>query len=303
MASDDMSPRRMTIGTLERQFNAQASSDATAVTFTSVPTRVAEVSPGSLFIPAGKEVTLQAAQRAVLAGAYAVGLSTDAKSGIPASDEDGAHTVEINDHVLGIPVVFIPSLEQKVGSIASEVEGDPSQQTAIFVAYGPQSHAIAHRLAQLLHMLGNPVGVLVDRGSQSVTRPLDLTYPLDGAHVQHALAIMAEDGASAVTIAADDATLDPYALDACAIDVVYGESGAMGLHGAHFSSQTHHVPAISQSGDAHEPNHHALSVGWDKIDTAGKIAIAMATAAGITSDAIQQAAQVFHEFDGDKGTN
>jgi hypothetical protein len=296
MASDDMPARRMTISILERQFGAEASSDAADVTFTSVPTHTDEVTPGSLFIPSASEITLENARQAVLSGAYALGLPSHMRSGIPASADPEAKKVPINDRVLGIPVVFIPSINQKVGSIASLVEGNPSADTAVFVAYGLQSHAVAHRLAQLLHMLGNPVGLLVDKESQSVTRPLEVTYPLDGAHVQHELAIMVEDGASAVAIAADDSTLNPYALDACSIDVVYGEDGVAELHGAHFDSQTHHVPPLSEKSDSTDPAHSEVMKGWESIDEAGKIAIAMASAAGITSDAIEQAAQVFHEF-------
>lgn len=324
---------RLTVARLEREWGARASSDAQNVTFTSLPTALDEVSPGSLFVPSVRERTMDVLRRAVLRGAYGIALPADARDGIPRGEsQEGTHgfpqeqdphrpfsarggsgptrlTREVpSDGTLGIPVLFADDLEHKLGPIAAYLESDPSQSIAMFVVFGPGSHAICDNLAALLHMLGNPVGTLVAGGSRSVTRALDLDFPLDAVHLQHELAVMSEDGATAAVVAADDATLDPYALCGCSIDVVYGEEYVSELHGAVFGKQTHRalsaVPQVDfvlQGGEPSQAQEEESGTAsgtarLEGIDDAQRVALAMALAAGITTDAIRQASRVFDEL-------
>ena len=75
-------------------------------------------------------------------------------------------------------------------------------------------------LADFLHMLGNPVGVISAGNSQSLERFLDLNYPLSILDVQRTMAVCAEDGAAAVILALSEETLNDDALQSVNVDVL-----------------------------------------------------------------------------------
>ena len=75
-------------------------------------------------------------------------------------------------------------------------------------------------LADFLHMLGNPVGVISSGNSQSLERYLDLNYPLSILDVQRTMAVCAEDGAAAVILALSEETLKDDALQSVSVDVL-----------------------------------------------------------------------------------
>lgn len=69
-------------------------------------------------------------------------------------------------------------------------------------------------------MLGNPVAVITASGSTSMTRTMNLNYPLGILDMQRALSVCAEDGVAAVIIAMDDRTLAEHALESVNVDVL-----------------------------------------------------------------------------------
>lgn len=75
-------------------------------------------------------------------------------------------------------------------------------------------------LADFLHMLGNPVGVISAGNSQSLERFLDLNYPLSILDVQRTMAVCAEDGAAAVILALSEETLNDDALQSVMVIVL-----------------------------------------------------------------------------------
>ena len=83
-------------------------------------------------------------------------------------------------------------------------------------------------LADFLHMLGNPVGVISSGNSQSLERYLDLDYPLSILDVQRTMAVCAEDGAAAVILALSDETLKDDALQSVSVDVLGCDDNGLG---------------------------------------------------------------------------
>lgn len=85
---------------------------------------------------------------------------------------------------------------------------------------GDEVEANVIRLADFLHMLGNPVGVISASGSSSLERRLDLRHPIGVLDVQHTLAVCGEDGAAAAVVALNERTLRPDALQSVGVDVL-----------------------------------------------------------------------------------
>ncbi|KFI39767.1 putative UDP-N-acetylmuramoylalanyl-D-glutamate--2, 6-diaminopimelate ligase [Bifidobacterium actinocoloniiforme DSM 22766] len=144
--------------------------------------------------------------QAELAGAYAVLLPTRS----PGQETPSAD----------IPLLIGDLAPDQLGRILSNAAGDPSASLAVFAMVGDDVYGQAADLADFLHTLGNPVGMIAASGSASLDRPLDLQGPLSMFDLQRALAICLEDGAAAVVIEADPATLQEDALRGVQIDVL-----------------------------------------------------------------------------------
>lgn len=211
-AVGEVRPRRMTVDDLVRRFGVRAEADASEVTLTSIARHSGDVTPGCLFVPAPEEQTPQACRAALLNGAYAILLPT------------GAHRRDIAQ--VGLPVLTVDDPASRIGPIAAYLNGDPSKAIAVFVAMGPRCDAIARRLGGLLHHLGNPIGLIGADGASSLGRPLDTHGLLNGARLQFLEAVMAEDGVTALVIAADPTVLRPHALAGTQIDVLFDPSAA-----------------------------------------------------------------------------
>ncbi|MCH4160889.1 MAG: UDP-N-acetylmuramyl peptide synthase [Bifidobacterium sp.] len=203
--------QRMTLGYLCSQYGLVASPRfSEPVTVTSIADDVDSVRPGSLLLPgrlsADKgEVDNQLIALAERRGAYAVLASASARAALQETD---------------IPVLFGDLDAKQIAELAADIAGKPSQSLAVFAVYGEDASASVKVLAEFLHVLGNPVGVVSASGSYSLDRQLDLQYPLSAIDMQRMLSVCVEDGASAVAISADRDTLQKDALHAVEVDVL-----------------------------------------------------------------------------------
>lgn len=200
--------QRMTLGHLVEHYGWELVPPfAGHVTVTSLADDLDSIEPGALFHP-GHDMSMDALRRARRAGAYAAIVPTSERDTL--SDPD-------------MPLLFADPTPEEVGTLASQMAGNPSNTLAIFAvsAATPQERvATVDKLARFLHMLGNPVGTISVGGSYSLERPLELDYPLGIIDLQRALAICAEDGAAAVVIALNDLTVRAHALEAVNVDVL-----------------------------------------------------------------------------------
>lgn len=212
-ALDEYSRIRVTLGFAAKRYGFEVvPAFASGVTITSLVDDVRNVRPGSLFVPSG-HVDRRQLEAARDAGAYAALVPPEFYS--EAAD-------------LGMPLLISAENPVALGKLASDINSDPSSCVATFAVAGyddDEIHANVIRLADFLHMLGNPVGIISDAGSSSLQRELNLDYPLGIAEVQHTLSVCAEDGAAAVVIALTPATLRKNALQCVNIDVVGVEKG------------------------------------------------------------------------------
>ncbi len=207
--------RRMTLGYLVSHYGYELTpSFATNVTITSIANDLGSVRPGSLYIPF-ESIDVHRLEQAHIRGAYA--------AMIP-------HTMRgLIEHV-DFPLLFAEPTEQQLGALASDLAGDPANMLAVFAVSGADSDEVQAnvvRLADFLHMLGNPVGVVSAAGSTSLERSLDVTYPLGIFDMQHILSICGEDGAAAVVLSMDPTTLRQDALQSVNIDVL-GDTDVLG---------------------------------------------------------------------------
>lgn len=207
-AVDEYSRIRVTLGFAAKNYGFEVvPAFASEVTITSIAHDVRHVRPGGLFVPIG-HIDRRQLEAARDAGAYAALVSPEFRG--EAAD-------------LGLPLLVSSANPVALGKLACDINADPSSCVAIFAIAGDDDdeiHANVLRLADFLHMLGNPVGVISDAGSTSLQRELSLQYPLNIADVQHALSVCAEDGAAAVVIALNSATLAKNALQSVSIDVL-----------------------------------------------------------------------------------
>ena len=176
--------RRMTLGYLADTYGLELDPDfASGVTVTSIADDVDSVAPGSLYVPA-QSVDVKRLEEARARGAYAALVPPSMKH------EDGPAQM---------PLLRARLTSRQLGDIASDIAGTPSNALAIFVVGSDdpkRSERYASCVADFLHMLGNPVGVVKSSGSTSLERELDLTYPLSILDVQQTLSVCAEDGAA-----------------------------------------------------------------------------------------------------------
>ena len=200
--------RRMTLGYLADTYGLELDPDfASGVTVTSIADDVDSVAPGSLYVPA-QSVDVKRLEEARARGAYAALVPPSMKH------EDGPAQM---------PLLRARLTSRQLGDIASDIAGTPSNALAIFVVGSDdpkRSERYASCVADFLHMLGNPVGVISSSDSQSLERFLNLEYPLSAIDVQRTMAVCAEDGAAAVILALDEETLREDALQSVSVDVL-----------------------------------------------------------------------------------
>jgi hypothetical protein len=302
----DVPFRRVTLDYLKKNLSARLDEPFVGlVTLTSLATDLESVSPGSLYVPLDDERDTASVHEAANRGAYAALL--------PENSSEHPSTKQ-----MGIPILYARSIAKKLGPLASYMEGDPSESLAIFVVFGKSgtepgsAEAVASKLATLLHMLGNPVGLVSKEKSYSLNRGLNLHFPLNSVQLQHVESLVLEDGAAALVIAADAASLGSMALSGTQIDVYSQTSengdgeedaqdsertvamdsqGAARFYGATFERQTHRVV-----GGMFDSDLARLGSLIPMTDRSSVLSISMALAAGITIESIQQAVKVSEEF-------
>ncbi|MCI1935085.1 MAG: hypothetical protein LKJ44_05070 [Bifidobacteriaceae bacterium] len=277
----DVPFRRVTVEYLKKNLAARVDEPyANLVTLTSIATDLEEVGPGALYVPPEEQQNVESLRSAESKGAYAVLL--------PENDE--THTFSVK--TLGIPVLFARNIEKSLGTVASYMEGDPSDSLAIFVVFGDEAQQVAAKLATLLHILGNPVGLISQERSYSLNRGMNFKFPLNAAQVQRAQSVILEDGAAALVIAADDDTLASDALVGTRIDVCGSHDETISpSYGADFDQETHIVKPGMFDGELAR-----LGTLMPMTDRVSAMSISMALAAGITIESIQQAVEVSEEF-------
>ena len=211
-AVDEFSRTRVTLGFAAEQYGFEViPSFASGVTITSLACDVRSVKPGCLFVPSSR-VDKRQLEAARDAGAYA--------AMVPPEFRSEAMSV-------GIPLLVSSNNPITLGKLACDVNCDPSSFIATFAIAGDSDdeiYANVIRLADFLHMLGNPVGIISAAGSSSLQRELDLEYPMGIIDIQHNLSVCVEDGAAAVVIALNSATLSKNALQSVNVDVLGVES-------------------------------------------------------------------------------
>lgn len=219
-AVDEYSRTRVTLGFAAKNYGFEVvPAFAAGVTITSIAHDVRKVRPGCLYVPIG-HIDRRQLEAARDAGAYAALVTPELRS-------EAAE--------LGMPLLVSSVNPVALGKLACDINADPSSCVATFAVAGDDDddiHANVIRLADFLHMLGNPVGIISDAGSSSLQRELSLQYPLHIADVQHVLSVCVEDGAAAVVIALNSATLSKNALQSVNIDVLGAEQTHRAAEGA-----------------------------------------------------------------------
>lgn len=197
--------RRMTLGQLKGRYGLTLiPSFAEPVTVTSLANDLVSVRPGSLYVPAD-EADQGMVDEAERRGAYAALLPPTARHRIRNAQ---------------IPLLFGTMLPSQMGQLLSNAAGDPSGSLAVFGLVGSDVYSSVDTLADFLHVLGNPVGVISAHGSYSLDRKLSMDYPLSMFDIQRCLSIYLEDGAAAVVISVGEETLQDDALQSVDMDVV-----------------------------------------------------------------------------------
>lgn len=304
---DEYSRVRVTLGFAAKNYGFEVvPAFASEVTVTSIAHDVRQVHPGCLFVPFG-HVDRRQLEAARDAGAYAALVPPEFRN-------------EAVD--LGIPLLVSSANPVALGKLACDINCDPSSCVATFAVAGDDDdeiHANVLRLADFLHMLGNPVGVISDAGSSSLQRELSLEYPLNIADVQHTLSVCAEDGAAAVVIALNSATLSKNALQSVNIDVLGAEKSQVdddsksttdatatattttnisfySLRQRYGFSSRDHSYCVTRSTESDELAQLADEIGGQNIKRHLSLAIAMVLAAGVRRGTIKSALRVSHEL-------
>ncbi|WP_377938859.1 hypothetical protein [Alloscardovia venturai] len=199
----------VTIGDIRRRYGiSTVAPHSDAVTLTSVADELEDITPGALYLSPSSQYDSRIVHAAARRGAYAVFFM------LP--EQSKAVEIPIDSE---IPVLFGNLRNSDRARICADLTGNPSQALAIFAVQGPRSIFVMRELYDVLHYLGNPLGVIDSRGGVSLERELWLKTPLSPLDVQRMLAIMAEDGATSVIVHVDDAVLETEALTQISIDV------------------------------------------------------------------------------------
>jgi hypothetical protein len=282
--------RRMTLGHLASQYGFDIDpSFASEVTVTSLADDTDSIRPGALYIP-GAGVDARQLVQAQRLGAYGA-IVPHALRG------------ELRD--LQIPLIYAEPTPRQLGKLACDIAGAPSDALAVFAIVGNDRESVEYDvkdLADFLHMLGNPVGVISAGNSQSLERFLDLRYPLSILDVQRTLAVCAEDGAAAVILALDERTLREQALQSVSVDVlgiddadVDGEqlSRKVAGFGGVIGKQTR-VATRTQESDLLATQ---AAMAYEQVDgRALSLSIAMVLAAGVRKANIKSALRVSRDL-------
>ena len=277
--------RRMTLGLLASRYGFDLDpAFATEVTVTSIADDIDSVRPGALFMPS-MQVDEQQLRQVQALGAY----------GALRGKTDGVQ----------IPLIYAEPTAQQLGKLASEMAGSPSDSLAVFAVAGSNTQTVeqgVRDLADFLHMLGNPVGVISAGNSQSLERFLDLNYPLSILDVQRTMAVCAEDGAAAVILALSEETLNDDALQSVNVDVLgcddKGLSEAeivksVARFGCTVGKQTH-IAGRTQESDALAAQ--ATEAYGQTDSSALSLSIAMVLAAGVRKANIKSALRVSRDL-------
>ena len=282
----DVAVTPVTIEYLKKNYSARIDDTFTnLVTLTSVSAQLSDVTPGCLYVPchserASAEGLTANLEAAVERGAYAVVLPE-------------ALPFRINTKDVGVPVLFAPAMDEHLGELAAYMAGEPSESIAVFVVFGEKAQVTAQKVATLLHILGNPVGLISRESSYSLNRAMTFRFPLSAAVVQRTLAVMLEDGVTALAIVADDTAFDLYAL----AGIHFSESSGVALgattlpSATHYDPETHEVTTGMYSHDLAQ-----LQSTIPLTDDADRMSVSMILGAGITLDSIRQALSVAEEF-------
>ena len=200
--------RRMTLGLLASRYGFDLDpTSAAEVTITSIADDVESVRPGALFVPSA-DVDVHQLSQAQEQGAYG--------AIVP-------HALRGQTDDIQIPLIYAEPTMGQLGKLVSDMAGNPSDALAVFAITGKNREIVeseVRNLADFLHMLGNPVGVISSSDSQSLERFLNLEYPLSAIDVQCTMAVCAEDGAAAVILALEEETLREDALQSVSVDVL-----------------------------------------------------------------------------------
>lgn len=288
---------RTTIGDLGRILGLDiGSGQAAPVTVTSLADDLQSVTPGALFIAGkGMHVTPDVITAAADRGAYAVLLPSALKPAYASGDPD-------------IPLLFGDPSATELSSLAARMAGNPANQLAIFTVSGSQSAGSAEALADLLHVLGNPVGLISAGNSYSLERDLVFSYPIGGLQVESVLVSAVEDGATSVVIDASGDTLAPGSLAGMSVDVCgltdHGaKDGSRTLHDEMVAALADYAPQITENthatgrtGDSDEIARENVTSGDDLGISELSIAVAMVMQAGIKKSGIRNALRVVQDF-------
>ena len=197
--------RRMTLGLLASRYGFDLDpTSAAEVTITSIADDVESVRPGALFVPSA-DVDVHQLSQAQEQGAYG--------AIVP-------HALRGQTDDIQIPLIYAEPTMGQLGKLVSDMAGNPSDALAVFAITGKNREIVeseVRNLADFLHMLGNPVGVISSSDSQSLERFLNLEYPLSAIDVQRTMAVCAE---AAVILALDEETLREDALQSVSVDVL-----------------------------------------------------------------------------------
>jgi hypothetical protein len=283
--------RRMTLGYLVDHYGFDLEpSFAMDVTITALADDVDSVGPGSLYIPS-RSVDAELLERVRARGAYA--------ALVPHAMRETAQDAQF-------PLLFAEPDARQIGRLASDIAGKPAGMLAMFAICGEDGDEVEAnvvRLADFLHMLGNPVGVISASGSSSLERRLDLRHPVGILDVQHTLAVCGEDGAAAAVIALNGRTLRPDALQSVGIDVLgsvddgrqQSISSLRSAQGYGFIADKQLTMTMRTEESDALASQSALGQG-DESERRLSLAIAMTLAAGVRRGNIKSALRVSREL-------
>ena len=180
------------------------------ITITSLTDDTAAASPGCLYLGHGDGDIPAEIRNAQAQGAYCILFPSSVSKVISQKELQSAATV---------PVLFGDLNQFDLGRLAYMLAGQPTDTLATFGVVGSQATYASDSLAQLLHLLGNPIGVIDSRRSFSLERELTCTYPLNPIDTEMILSQMLEDGANTVVLTINDRTFKRGALSQVGLDV------------------------------------------------------------------------------------
>ena len=145
------------------------------------------------------------------------------------------------------------------------------------------------------------VAVITASGSTSMTRTMNLNYPLGILDMQRALSVCAEDGVAAVIIAMDDRTLAEHALESVNVDVLGTEdvnaSASLNELKTRYAFVAEHDMSMTSSTPESDEMAADSPAMYDRVRLGHmSLAIAMVQAAGVRKNNIRSALHVANNF-------